>query len=92
MTEKTESKVICDNCGKKIDAGNNTDGGQHRTPLGWYRVERLSLFYRPKRYNKKYLKDRNKLDINEETDPDFCCQECAIEWFKKQLNKVTTIF
>ena len=79
--EKIIRRINCDECGKE------TILDKWYTPYNWFRMEKLAIFYR--KTSKKYIGKKNKLYIDESVDPHFCCKDCAMKWFEKQLNKIS---
>ena len=77
-----EVTKVCDTCGKHIKAESIDD-----TPVNWYTLSELKLYWGNPKPNNKYS---NKLEILDDKDPDFCSEECAINWFKLQLKKIKT--
>ena len=71
---------VCDTCGKEMPIEKTTTAIK-----GWYWISKLTLgFNNPK--PKKKDKSIHLIKIDE-TDPDFCSEECAINWFTRQLMK-----
>ena len=75
--------IVCEECKKeqlKEEYG--------RTVRGWFRIERISMNFRPKDLLKGDIPDANKIYHDSSRDPDFCSEKCIISWFKKQLKKI----
>jgi hypothetical protein len=76
-----EFTKICDMCGKRTKAKGIDD-----TPVNWYNVNELELYWG----NPDKTEYSNKLEISDDTDPDFCSKECIMKWFEIQLDKIKT--
>lgn len=74
-------KIVCDNCNKEadIDEEDNTENG-------WFWNPTFHLCW----MNPITKKGKNvhEIKIRDERDPDFCSEDCALEWYKKQLKEI----
>jgi len=82
MTKKVLSVFVCDECGKEEHSVST-----YNTHPKWFRLERITLFYSPST-TPFTLHEENILEINDETDPDFCSEECLLNWMKKEITKI----
>lgn len=78
------TEVKCDECGTVTSVDD-----RERTPNSWYRLQTLYLRFRPKKFKEYHIPSKNTIDIDEATDPDFCCRECLDSWLKKQIDKIS---
>jgi hypothetical protein len=82
VEEKTTIYRICDNCKKKAVADADYITGEFEAKKNWFQIVNINLWW----INNKGAS--YNIDIDDDDDPDFCSEKCAIEWFTKQLKEV----
>jgi len=76
---------VCDWCGVQNKGYHE---GTVATPIGWFRLAKISLYYRAKKHKKGTIKKGYNMTIDETKDPDFCSRRCIDNWFADKLDKL----
>lgn len=83
MVQKHKTEIVCDECGAIVEQYKNW-----ATPQKWFRLVYMTLVYRKNNKSENKPRSFKELEINDNSDPDFCSRECIEKWFKKQLDKL----